>query len=355
MIPTLATVDLAALAGFEDIVDVRSPAEFALDHIPGAINLPVLSDEERAVVGTIYVQDSRFRARRIGAALVARNIAAHLEGAMSEKPGSWAPLVYCWRGGQRSGAMATILAQVGWRPTLLEGGYRTWRRYVSDQLYTQPCNLGLVLLGGYTGLAKTEILLRVRNLGVQVLDLEGLAAHRGSLFGALPDVPQPDQKLFETHLLQAMAVLDPARPVLVEAESSKIGQRMIPPAFWRAMLCAPRIDLEAPVSARAAYLVTAYHDIIADAARLRGVLATLPGRHGHKNLAQWLELVDGAEYQALAEALMLAHYDPAYAQGRAPRPLLAQIELEDLGPNSQDSAAVRIADLMHSYGARPCA
>ena len=251
--------------------------------------------------------------------------------------------------------MATILAQVGWRPTLVEGGYRTWRRHVTHQLYARPLPHRVVLLDGLTGTAKTQILGRAAELGVQILDLEALAAHRGSLFGTLPDQAQPSQKLFETRLLQALENLDPHRPVLVEAESSKIGQRMVPPALWQSMLAAPGIDILAPPAARAAYLTWAYSDIIADPERLKTVLTALPGRHGRKQLAKWLELVDAGDYQALAAALMAAHYDPAYVQGRSPRISLGEIALEDLLPGSQQSAAVRVADLMQAYGDRPCA
>jgi tRNA 2-selenouridine synthase len=243
--------DPATLARFDALIDVRSPAEFALDHAPSAINLPVLGDEERAVVGTIYVQDSRFRARRLGAALVARNIARHLETALADRPHDFKPLVYCWRGGQRSNAMATVLAQVGWSTAVLAGGYRTYRRRVQTRLYNDPLGLDLVLLDGGTGSGKTEVLQALGTRGVQVVDLEALAEHRGSLFGAPAGAEQPSQKLFESRLLAAIEALDPARPVVVEAESHKIGERMLPPALWRAMDAAPRIALRAGRGPRA--------------------------------------------------------------------------------------------------------
>jgi tRNA 2-selenouridine synthase len=233
-------VDPASLAYFDAIIDVRSPSEFAEDHIPGAENLPVLDDAQRAEVGTIYVQQSRFLARRIGAAHVARNIALHLETTLADRPASFRPLVHCWRGGQRSQAMATILSQVGWPTSVLVGGYRTYRRRVTARLYDDgPTPLKLVLLDGHTGSAKTDVLLRLAQLGVQTLDLEGLAEHRGSLFGGRPGRAQPSQKLFESRLLSALEALDPARPVVVEAESSKIGERMTgiwprPIATWSA-------------------------------------------------------------------------------------------------------------------------
>src|SRR4051812_21437901 len=226
------SADATTRAGFDLVIDVRSPREFALDHVPGAVNLPVLSDAERAEVGTIYVQGSRFKARQVGAAYVARNVAHHLTTALADKGGGFRPLLYCWRGGMRSNAMAVILAQVGWRTAVLEGGYRTYRRRVVERLYGEMPLPPVVLLDGSTGTGKTEVLARLAGEGVQALDLEDLAQHRGSLFGALPGRPQPSQKLFESRLLAALEALDPTRPVVVEAESSKIGELIVPPALW---------------------------------------------------------------------------------------------------------------------------
>ncbi|MCL4153006.1 UNVERIFIED_CONTAM: hypothetical protein GTU68_052311 [Idotea baltica] len=242
--------------GFDTVIDVRSPAEFAEDHVPGAINLPALSNEERARVGTIYVQETPFKARKIGAALVARNVAAHLDGPLKDMDGGWQPLVYCWRGGQRSGSFASILSQIGWRAEVVEGGYQSYRNLVHDALYETALPHRLILLDGNTGTAKTDILHRLNALGVQVLDLEGLANHRGSLLGAM-EGGQPAQKGFETALACALDALDPKRPVLVEAESSKVGARIVPPSLWSAMKAAPRIEIDAPLDARAQYLANA--------------------------------------------------------------------------------------------------
>ena len=348
MIESIETLDRKTLAGFADIIDVRSPGEFALDHVPGAINLPVLSDAERAEVGTIYVQQSRFLARRIGAAHVARNIAGHLEGALADKTGAYAPLVYCWRGGQRSNAMATVLDQVGWRVSVLKGGYKTWRRGVTATLYDGEPDLRVILLDGDTGSGKTEILARLGALGIQTLDLEGLAGHRGSLFGGLRGTQQPSQKMFESRLMEALAGLDRARPIVVEAESSKIGERMAPPMLWKAMLAAPCIDLRVPLPARARYLVGAYGDIVEDQAALEQTLARLPGRHGRKRLAEWLDLAKSGQFEALAQALMRDHYDPAYQRSRREdqRRRLGVVEVEDLDPANRDAAASRIAELI---------
>ena len=329
----LESADLASLAGFDAVIDVRSPGEFAEDHAPGAINLPVLSNDERAAVGTIYVQESRFTARRLGAAIIARNVAAHLEGALADKPGSFRPLVYCWRGGQRSHAMATILSEVGWRTSVLVGGYRTWRRHVTARLYDGALTLRLVLLDGQTGTGKTEVIQRLAVQGAQTLDLEDMAAHRGSLFGALPGRPQPSQKLFESRLLAALDGFDAARPVFVEAESSKIGERMLPPALWSLMAAAPRIELTAAPDARARYLARTYREAVADRARLDDALRRLPTPAGRKRLARWGELADAGDHATLAAELMELHYDPAYRRSarRETRTMLGAIEMGEIG------------------------
>jgi tRNA 2-selenouridine synthase len=340
--------DPASLSRYDWIIDVRSPSEFAEDRLPGAVNLPVLSDAERAEVGTIYVQESTFTARKVGAAYVARNIAAHLETTLAGLPKGFAPLVYCWRGGQRSNAMAAILSQVGWRTTVLSGGYRTYRRRVKQRLYDDPCGLDLVLLDGGTGSGKTRMLELLAERGVQVLDLEGLAAHRGSLFGGLPGQPQPGQKQFESRLLAAIEALDPARPVVAEAESSKIGDRIVPPSLWTVMAGAPRIELEVPRAERAAFAAAVYADIARDRAQLEAAFARLPAYPGRKRLEDWRGLADAGAFAELAEALMETHYDPAYARSsrRDERPRLGVVPIERLDAERQGAAADEIVRLI---------
>jgi tRNA 2-selenouridine synthase len=346
----LPHADPDALAGFDAVIDVRSPAEFAEDHVPGAISLPVLTNDERALVGTIYVQESRFRARRIGAALVARNVARHLETALADKPGDFKPLIYCWRGGQRSNAMATILAQIGWRTSVLDGGYRNYRRRVQARLYDQPLGLALILLDGGTGSGKTAVLHALAAAGVQTLDLEGLAEHRGSLFGGWPGQAQPGQKLFESRLLAAIEALDPARPVVVEAESHKVGDRMLPPGLWRAMAQAPRIELQAPREARAGYLVGAYADITRDRAALQGAVARLPIHIGRQDRETLIAMIERGDHLALAETLMDLHYDPAYARSsrKDGRARLGIVELERLDADGIGEAARIVAGMVES-------
>lgn len=333
--------------GYDDVIDVRSPAEFAEDHIPGAINLPVLDNEERAQVGTIYVQDSPFRARKLGAALVFRNAANHIENSLSHHEGGWQPLVYCWRGGQRSGSFSWMLQQIGWRADLVEGGYQSYRRRVKSYLYDQKLPFRLIALDGYTGSAKTDILQRVAAFGRQVLDLEGLANHRGSLLGAMR-TPQPSQKGFETALASALAQMDPARPVLVEAESSKVGARIVPPSLWSAMKQAPRIEVTAPVAARCRYLTQVYDDILSDAPMLREKLGRLRGHRSNAVIDHWFSLIDAADKPGLTQALMQDHYDPSYQKSRRSNGYtpLQSIDLEDMTERGLAGAADRIAELL---------
>ena len=346
MIRRTDDLSLQARARFDAIIDVRSPSEFAHDHIPGAINLPVLDDAERAEVGTVYVQTSKFLARRIGAAKVARNIAAHLDAALGDRDGAFRPLVHCWRGGQRSGAMAAVMDQIGWPVTVLDGGYRTWRRRVQTALYGPADDLTVILLDGGTGSGKTEVLARLADRGVQTLDLEGLARHRGSLFGAWRDRPQPSQALFESGLFAALEGLDPARPVVVEAESSRIGARTVPPALWRAMGRASVIELSAPVAARAAFSARAYADIGADPDAVEAVLGRLPPHHSRDTISAWKALARSGATETLAASLIAEHYDPAYRRqsARRDRPLLGRVEMSAVSDPELDRAAGEIAD-----------
>jgi tRNA 2-selenouridine synthase len=346
----------AALAELDAIIDVRSPSEYAVDHIPGAINLPVLSDEERAQVGTIYVQDSRFLARKIGAALISRNIARHLEGALADKPSTFRPLVYCWRGGQRSGAMATVLSQIGWRTSVLKGGYKTYRRRVKARLYDEDLRLEVVLLDGQTGTGKTALLNLLARRGVQTVNLEELALHRGSAFGAMPGRPQPSQKMFESRLAAALDALDSKLPVVIEAEGGKVGARTIPPALWKAMTAGRRIIVSAPPAARARYLVTEYaHAELQGHALLDAAIGALTTLHSRETIAAWRALLCAEDLEALAADLIERHYDPAYDRiaARDSRPLLGALTLEGLEPADLATAARDVEALINSERSPP--
>ncbi|GAB4519693.1 MAG: tRNA 2-selenouridine(34) synthase MnmH [Amphiplicatus sp.] len=351
MIEAVPDVAPASLARFDATIDARSPGEYAEDHIPGAINLPTLDDAERAEIGTIYVRRSKFDARRLGAALAARNIARHLETALAGKPRHWRPLIYCWRGGQRSAAMATVLAQVGWRVGVVQGGYKTWRRAVVETLRLCEAPLDILLLDGQTGAAKSRILERLAALGAQTLDLEALAAHRGSVFGGWADRPQPGQKMFESLLFRDISRLDPARPIIVEAESSHIGRCVVPRRLWRAMRAAPRIEIKADAALRARHIIAAYDDLIRDKETVLAAIARLAPFHEKARIERWRNLAQAEEYAALAAALMRDHYDPLYERARKRRQdrPLAEIRLDRLDAEDIDAAARRIKEIAERF------
>jgi tRNA 2-selenouridine synthase len=335
----LASLSALAALPFDEIIDVRSPSEYAEDHLPGAISLPVLSDAERARVGTIYVQQDRFLARKIGAALVARNAAAHLEGPLADRPGGWRPLVYCWRGGQRSGAFTVILQQVGWRADTIAGGWRSYRRLVVAALYDSPFPCPAVLIDGGTGTAKTRLLAYLAGAGAQVLDLEAMAGHRGSVFGLI-GTAQPSQKAFESSLAAAMARLDPARPVFVEAESTRIGHITLPPALTKAMKDARACRIEAPMAARVGHVLDAYADLVGDPARLDAILGRLVRYHGHARVDAWRALARAGDFAPLVEDLIRTHYDPRYR--RMSRAEAEPLALPDLSEHTLRATAERL-------------
>jgi len=338
-LPGLGTLDV------DDIIDVRAPSEFAEDHIPGAINLPALTDEERARVGTIYVQQDRFLARKIGAALVSRNVAAHLEGPLADRDGGWRPMIYCWRGGQRSGSVGIIFDQIGWRVTVLEGGYKAYRRLVVEMLYDRSLGLRVVLIDGGTGTGKTQLLHHLAKSGAQVVDLEGLANHRGSNFGGWSD-GQPAQKMFESRLAEALIGLDPGRPVFMEAESNAIGRVLLPPAIWSAMARAEVVRLRASIPTRAAFLTTTYPDLTADAELLRQRIETLRPYQPRERIEAWHALATAGDYTGLAEELIEHHYDPRYRRPEASdRTEIGVIDLPDMTEAALACVAQQVIDL----------
>lgn len=304
---------LAADAGFDTLIDVRSPSEFAEDHLPGAVNWPVLDDEERHVVGTLYVQTSPLAARKLGAALVSRRIAAILETQVQDKPREWRPLVYCWRGGQRSGSLALVLSQIGFRTAQLQGGYKAFRASVRADLQALPSRFSYRVLCGRTGSGKTRLLGALREAGAQVLDLEGLAQHRGSVLGAMPGMLQPSQKQFDTRVWHALSGFDPARPVFVESESARIGSLRVPEALLAAMHGQGQpVRIATADAARIALLLDDYRDSTLDPEPLCRLLDGLVELRGRERVGQWQALARAGRWPELIGALMAEHYDPLY-------------------------------------------
>jgi tRNA 2-selenouridine synthase len=319
MKPASTTVSLEELASgrFDAILDARTPAEYAEDHIPEAISTPVLDDKQRAEVGTLYKQVSAFEAKKLGAALVAKNVALQIERNFGEKPKDWKPLVYCWRGGKRSGALAHVLREVGWDAATLEGGYRSYRRWVIDRLEQRPSALQFQVIHGPTGSGKSRLLAALKDAGAQVLDLEGLAAHRGSVLGNLPGRPQPSQKMFESVLLKELSALDPAQPVFVEGESRKIGQLHVPEALIERMRAAECVLLETGLETRVALLLEEYGHFLEGNGALEAQLDCLTALHGRERIAGWKVLAACGAWSELVSRLLLEHYDPAYRKSSA--------------------------------------
>lgn len=301
-----------AFNAFDDILDVRSPAEYTDDHLPGAINVPVLNDEERARIGTLYTQVSPFEAKKLGAALIARNIAHHLEDKFCDRLKAWRPLVYCWRGGMRSGAMAHILAQVGWNTAQLVGGYKNYRRHVITALETLPTKFDFCVISGGTGSGKSHLLHALSDQGAQVLDLEDLAQHRGSLLGRLPDQPQPSQKTFETRLWNTLRTFTPDRPVYIEAESRKVGVLSLPNVLVERMRTSPCVRIEVPQEARIKFLMEDYAHFLQNPTLLTERLSLLVEMHGREITNRWCEMARQGEWETLVGELLTQHYDPAY-------------------------------------------
>lgn len=331
-IPSGVPSALDAIDMVDEVIDARSPSEFAEDHIPGAINLPVLDNMQRHEVGIMYKEDA-FEAKKTGASMVAVNIARHINGHFSAKPGGYMPLVYCWRGGSRSASMAVVLAQIGWRVKLLDGGYKNYRTEVRSTLEDLPPKFDLRVISGMTGVGKTALLHHLREKGEQVIDLEGLANHRGSTLGAADLPPQPTQKFFESLLVDTMRRFDVSRPVFIEAESSKVGDIQVPGQLFGAMKRAPRILVTLPVHERVQRILVDYEYWIRNPKELKLVLQRLRRAHGQTVLDEWCALIDAGKWETFVERLLLEHYDLTYGHQAAKHTApLCEVHLLDFSP-----------------------
>ena len=297
---------------FDEVIDVRTPLEFETDHIPGATNAPVLSNEERILVGTHYKQVSAFDATRIGATLAARNIARHLETIFTDRPRTWRPLIYCWRGGKRSGAVTLWFNAIGWKACQLAGGYKAYRKVVRDTLAVLPTEFQYIVLAGNTGSGKTRLLHALERAGEQVLDLEGLACHRGSVLGGMPGKRQPSQKGFDSRLWAVLSKLTSTAAVFVEAESKRIGQLCLPDALAHALRRSRRILVETTLEERIAFLSQDYKHLFDDPGYLKAQLDRLIELLGRDTIKEWHTLVDRGCMRELYRRLILQYYDPAY-------------------------------------------
>ncbi|HJV62899.1 MAG TPA: tRNA 2-selenouridine(34) synthase MnmH [Albitalea sp.] len=305
---------LRSLADFDTIIDARSESEYAEDRLPGAVNWPSLTDEQRKVVGTEYKQVSPFVAKKRGAALVARNIAAHIEREVLDKPKDWMPLVYCWRGGKRSGSLALVLDQIGFRVHLLEGGYREYRRAVIADLEQLPRRFDYRVICGKTGSGKSRLLGALQAQGAQVLDLEGLANHRGSVLGLVPGSPQPSQKQFESRVWDALRHFDPTHDVWVESESKKVGELRVPEALIERMRASPCVRIELAIDERVKLLMEDYDFFVKDIEAFCGRLDALRALRGKDVVDGWQAAARSGHVEQVVRDLLVMHYDPVYLQ-----------------------------------------
>ena len=327
--------------GYDSIIDVRSPSEFHEDHIPGAINLPVLSDQERAEVGTIYKQVDPFTARKTGAVLTSQNIAQHIS-TLSNHGRDWKPLVYCWRGGQRSGSLALVMHEIGWSVTLLQGGYKAYRRHVQQELNHLLPQLRFIVVAGPTGCGKTDLLRQLQSQGCQVLDLESLANHRGSLLGREPGSCQPSQKWFESSLYHELCQLDLEKPIYVESESSKIGEIHLPTALFKNLITSSAVVLSCDRSKRAQYLVRRYQHLTQSIEDTTQLVERLAFRHGKQQITEWVSYINTHNWLALATSLLEHHYDPAYERSQTRLRVAERCELQCPGELTDHSVFERI-------------
>jgi tRNA 2-selenouridine synthase len=312
--PLAAAAALPRLSEFDTIIDARSEAEFDEDHLPGALNWPTLTNEERVSIGTTYKQVNAFEAKKRGAALAARNIARHIERNVIDKPKDWAPLVYCWRGGKRSGSLALILDQIGFKVTLIEGGYKAFRAALVEDIPRLVTTIDWRVICGTTGSGKTRLLTALAAQGAQVLDLEDLANHRSSVLGAIPGVAQPTQKRFDTLVWHQLRSFDAARPVFVESESKKVGNVAVPTALIEAMRASPCLNLVLADTERVQLLLEEYDFFVQNGEHFCERLTALKESRGAMQVAQWQAQIRTGDIAPVVQELLTLHYDPVYLQ-----------------------------------------
>jgi len=289
-----------------DVVDVRSPSEYRHGHIPGAVNIPLFDDDQRAEIGTIYTRIGREEAILRGLDIILPKTGKIIQELKNLDAGK-SLLTYCWRGGMRSLNMAFLFAKAGYRVGILEGGYRAYRRFVRKQL---DADVAMVILGGFTGSGKTEVLNSMAATGQQVIDLEGLALHKGSAFGGIGLPDQPTNEQFENDLFLQWSKLDRSRVVWVEDESRMIGKVTLPESLIRKIESKPMVVLDVPKEIRIERLVREYagtdDELLCEAVR------KIERRLGSQRTNQAIQSIRNNDYALVADNV-LTYYDKAYA------------------------------------------
>ncbi len=297
---------------FDDIIDVRSPNEYNLDHLPNAINLPVLNNEQRLKIGTIYNKENAFKAKKLGAALISENISKYLKKEFADKPGKWKPLIYCWRGGKRSKAIATVLSEIGWLVYVLKGGYKTYRLSINKEILKIVNKNKFIVLKGPTGCAKTKILSFFDKKGLQILDLENIACHKGSLIGKIPNKKQPSQKLFESNLYCKLKKFDNKSPIFIESESSKIGNLYLPQVILKKIKVSPCIEVSASIRQRIIFLIKDYNAYLKLNSSFTDLFEHAKSIVGKEKVKKWKISYKNKNWEKLAFYLISDYYDPLY-------------------------------------------
>jgi tRNA 2-selenouridine synthase len=295
------------------VIDARSPREYSEDHLPCAVNLPVVDNEEYAEVGTTHRTDTH-RAYVIGVSYALKNISHSIDALVARYPRDARMLVYCFRGGKRSKLWFDALSTIGYRVDRLPGGWKAYRAWVRDELMELPRKFRYHVLCGPTGCGKTRLLSALASVGAQVLDLEDLAQHRGSLIGDIPGVAQPTQKWFDSQLVERLRRFDPALPIWVESESKKIGAIQVPSALLETMHGARLFSLGAPMAERVALWREDYGHFERNLDAMMGRLRFLRPLIGGEEFGRWESLAAERRAPELFQRLMEAHYDPAYAR-----------------------------------------
>lgn len=291
------------------VVDVRSPAEFADGHIPGAVNIPIFNDDERAIVGTIYKKNGRLQAIEKGLEIVGPKMVQFVQEAVKLAI-SGKLLVHCWRGGMRSESMAWLFERVGIECFILKGGYKSYRNYLLEKVGNIP---ELIVIEGHTGSGKTEILQQLKGLGEQIIDLEGLAHHRGSVFGGIDQEPQPTTQQFQNNLLDEVLGFDLSKRVWIEGESLSVGRVFLPDPLWKRMNEAKCIEILVPLSERVKRLVRDY-GILTDELMINAI-SSLGKRLGDEGMKEILNGYLEKDLEGVAEKL-LVYYDQTYQFSR---------------------------------------
>jgi tRNA 2-selenouridine synthase len=321
--PVPAAQALQELDSFDTIIDARTEAEYAEDHLPFALNWPTLNNAQRIEVGTMYKQINAFEAKKRGAAMAAANISAHIIQHVMDKPRDWKPLTYCWRGGKRSGSLSLILSEIGFQVRIIDGGYKAFRAALVADIPRLVEKLNFIVICGPTGSGKTRLLQALAAMPAtenhpshhtkpQVLDLEALANHRSSVLGVLPGVAQPTQKAYDTLVWNALRRFDPNRPVYVESESKKVGNVVVPVSLMDKMRSSVCLNLQLPLEERVALLMEDYNFFVKDTAFFCERLEALVAARGHEVVKRWQALAQSNQCETVVRELLIEHYDPVY-------------------------------------------